>query len=104
VERSLDPIQEGDARLRPERLRSVAGDGFLGDARFRGHGAVVPFSLYFPWLRDEERELLLLARRLRPDDRRVLAELAATLGAREAAAEDEMPPVDPDIPGEPEAG
>lgn len=55
-------------------------------------GPVAPLALFLPWLEDDERELLLLARQLRPEDRRVLGDLARSLGR--GAVTDVMPDAD----------
>lgn len=67
----------------------------LGLRTFTGHdpcpapdphtGPGAPLALFLPWLEDHERELLLLSRQLRPEDRRVLRELTRSLGAGAAA-------------------
>lgn len=55
-------------------------------------GPVAPLAYFLPWLDDHERELLLLARQLRPEDRRVLGDLARLLGG--GAATNALPDED----------
>ncbi|WP_425599012.1 hypothetical protein [Azospirillum argentinense] len=82
VERASSTEQDGGhARL---GQRALGGDG-LPSALGRHTAPVAPLALFLPWLDDHERELLLLARQLRPEERRVLSELARSLGNGAAA-------------------